>query len=116
MSAGPWLAGRGEAKLSGASSVVPGPFAAQGGVVVAGGGGRRHVGVCKKRGAPGPFPSGCGRPAGARIVARSPQDAAAAAGGVGARPEGPRKYRAGPRGGGWADARRESRGRVSSRA
>lgn len=35
---------------------VPGPSAARGGVVVAGGSCRRHVGVCEKRGAPGPLP------------------------------------------------------------
>lgn len=47
-------AGRGgEAKLCG-----PGPAAARGGRVGAGGGGRRHVGVCGKRGAPGRLPSG----------------------------------------------------------
>ncbi|XP_053414658.1 translation initiation factor IF-2-like [Nycticebus coucang] len=41
----------------GASSCGPGAVAAPGGVGVAGGGGRRHVGVCGKRGALGLLPS-----------------------------------------------------------
>lgn len=102
----PAAGGRGEEKRNfpGASLRGPRPSAARGGVVVSGGGGRRHVGVCEKRGAPGRSP----RPGGAAPARRTPPPLREGSGAArGAVPV--LVLSSGPRGGGRADAKRTLR-------